>query len=82
VAYDLAPLGIPDEASVHAGILAARIGDSLAFVTLQTGATSVYADPDWILRSLTLSPDGSRAAATVEKRPEPGLVDLYLFHVP
>jgi hypothetical protein len=82
VAYDLAPLGIPDEASVHAGILAARIGDSLAFVTLQTGATTVYADPDWILRSLTLSPDGSRAAATVEKRPEPGLVDLYLFHVP
>ena len=82
VVHDMAPLGVPLDASVHNNLLAARIGDTLAFVTLPSGTTSVYADSNWILRSATLSPDGSHLAVEVGQRLQPQLVDLYLLEAP
>jgi len=82
VVHDMAPLGVPVDASVHNNLLAARIGDTLAFVTLPSGTTSVYADSNWILRAATLSPDGGHVAIEVEQRLQPQLVDLYLLEVP
>jgi hypothetical protein len=82
VVHDLAPLGVPVDASVHAGILTARIGDTLAVVTPPSGATSACTDTNWILGSVALAPDGVHLAIEVQERLQPKIVDLYLFEVP
>jgi len=79
VVHDLGPLGVPSDASVHAGILAALVNNRLAIVTLATGATSVLSDNNWVLRSSRLSPNGRQIALEAASLSQ---TDLYLVEVP
>ncbi|MDH4131096.1 MAG: hypothetical protein OEW53_06275 [Actinomycetota bacterium] len=80
--HDFGSLGVPEEASVYAGTLVARIGDSLATVVLATGSASVFSDTSWVLGAVRLAPDGSHVAAELAPASQPNLIDLYLLEVP
>jgi hypothetical protein len=77
--HDFGQLGVPSDASVNAGILAALVNNRLAIVTLATGATTVFSDDNWILRLSKIAPNGRQIAVEAARLSQ---TDLYLLEVP